>query len=573
MSNKNSDLERIVEKNYLAISDFMRDYDRYMQLLTKAKIEDKDKVISQIIVVENKTNRVLEAFSEFGKNTTISKDNMYYDKLKDIFFFREKLESLIYDSYESIKVRFLQNTLNIKEAEKIRDMGLIRKIRQELNYDLLQYKELRNGIINKKILNNLYCENFEEYSTKIGEMNDLSKELDKIKGIILNTAWSEQNIIRLDKIQEEITSERSNTLIDRCKKAEFYEGVLMCEELNNDIMNSKKYLLNEDASKIISKLEQNHTRLTDLNKKINEAKNQLFKPIIKGVLITSSILAILGVGGIAISDYLMKSEARKNSYIKKIEAEAIQIDKEMAQKKIFLYSLDSTITYKQWELVNLDRLQQNILDPLGVQNLNKPTILLTNNSLDNNSGSILKDEKSKNPNNFSGNQSYLTTVNETNYSNDPDPNIIRLQKFKDKVDYVLYINKEDNQTSLYQIGKEGVKNIYSCNSSDGINQGNKVKQGDHKTPEGVFGIESIIKYRTESLFGAGKIRINTGYYGILFCGADYSDRINAINNKRDCTNGGIIVNNQDFLNISNTIGGAIKKTLVVIESPSRYKVI
>ncbi|MEM4260692.1 MAG: hypothetical protein QXG00_05640 [Candidatus Woesearchaeota archaeon] len=557
-----TELEKIVEKNYLPINDFIRDYEYFMRILMDVKLEKIDRAIDSIISIENKSCRVIELFSNYGDKTYLDKKSIYYEKLRDIFNFRQTMNLVLFELSKNITSNFELNYKKIKNASKLDDFGLIKQLRHELNLNLLYYTQLKEGLINKKLSMSIGSDLLDRYSEKVEEFSLLQGEIENIKNQFVNTSWSEQNINLLRTLHKEVNSEKNNTLLNQCRVAEYYEGVFACNELSKDIGNSIKYLSNQNAGVILSKLELDEKRINELTNRIYEAKRKIIGRIFKMGLIGLSAILLLGYSGLIIANYIETSDLRRQEKIKEIKKEREYILKELDEKKCALVSLDSALNARKANISNFDK------NFLVYSNQNKFKMMNNSHINDIRSSNNIKNTI------IQTNTNKITNTNKTINTNKKSSvsDLYRFKKLNQAADFIIYVNKENNTTSVINIRDNVEKLVYSCLSSDGVNQGNKVKQGDHRTPEGIFSIASVIDYRTDSLFGVGKIRINTGYYGIVFCGADYSDRIKAIDEKIDCTNGGVIVKNDDFLKILDIINGHYYRTLFVIESPSNNKI-
>ncbi|KYK26363.1 hypothetical protein AYK26_05210 [Euryarchaeota archaeon SM23-78] len=134
--------------------------------------------------------------------------------------------------------------------------------------------------------------------------------------------------------------------------------------------------------------------------------------------------------------------------------------------------------------------------------------------------------------------------------------------------YIIYINKEENKLSLFEDNGNKLQWLKTYKCSTGINPASKKRKGDKATPEGV----SAFTYRNFSsnlpdLYGAGVY--GTGWDGIVICGADYTDRIRAISQGRNSTNGGVILSNKDLLDLDEKIRNNYRYVGVVIEHPTR----
>jgi|GEM_PF-4569187 hypothetical protein len=145
--------------------------------------------------------------------------------------------------------------------------------------------------------------------------------------------------------------------------------------------------------------------------------------------------------------------------------------------------------------------------------------------------------------------------------------------------YCVYVDKAKNQTSLYKKTPDGLKEIFSCRSSDGTVLGPKEKKGDRKTPEGIYRIRECRECGDHPLYGAFALKLDypnthdqslgrTGG-GILVCGTNLPKREAAIQAGLDCSDGGVILQNADIKKLYHYVAPYTYKTLVVIEDPAR----
>ncbi|MBD3313124.1 L,D-transpeptidase family protein [Candidatus Woesearchaeota archaeon] len=153
--------------------------------------------------------------------------------------------------------------------------------------------------------------------------------------------------------------------------------------------------------------------------------------------------------------------------------------------------------------------------------------------------------------------------------------------------YILYVNKEENGTGLFEVnnGQLNPDPLYVWRSTDGNGgSGQKKERGDHKTPEGIYQIESITWLKTHKpLYGPvsmllsypnnidrGAERTGGGKgNGIVVCGTYMQERLDAINHGRDITNGGIVLKPDDAKQLADIIQHDYQNTLVVIEGNTR----
>jgi hypothetical protein len=158
------------------------------------------------------------------------------------------------------------------------------------------------------------------------------------------------------------------------------------------------------------------------------------------------------------------------------------------------------------------------------------------------------------------------------------------------LDYIIYINKNSNQTALYPVNSGTVSSqpSYVWNSIDGKGgPEQKEKDGDFKTPEGIYRIRAIkwIK-NNQPMFGPVAMQLdypnaidqNLGRTGgqqgnsILLCGTGDNERINALNNGQDITNGSIVLSPDGATQLANSIENSLKSTIVIIEGQNRIDI-
>lgn len=148
--------------------------------------------------------------------------------------------------------------------------------------------------------------------------------------------------------------------------------------------------------------------------------------------------------------------------------------------------------------------------------------------------------------------------------------------------HYLYVDKDENTVSLYKKASP-LERVKTWRSTDGLNQSPKTKNGEKTTPEGFYTITHM-KSREEGLkynpmWGDCVIRINyptneekaAGYTGsgIVFAGTYLEERKKAITNKKDCTNGGIVMLNSDIRELYKLIKPHMERTVVIIENSAR----
>ncbi len=149
--------------------------------------------------------------------------------------------------------------------------------------------------------------------------------------------------------------------------------------------------------------------------------------------------------------------------------------------------------------------------------------------------------------------------------------------------HFVYIRKDLNTMRLYTVAGSKILFGYAAKTTDGLNSGPREKQGDKKTPEGVYRISwseiSSPEKSLDQMFGSAKLILNypsaadrkkgrTGE-GIVVCGTDIDSRKKAISNGYDCTNGSIATSNNAIEDLMHRISGNYGKTLVIIEDAAR----
>lgn len=149
------------------------------------------------------------------------------------------------------------------------------------------------------------------------------------------------------------------------------------------------------------------------------------------------------------------------------------------------------------------------------------------------------------------------------------------------VDFLLWVNKEDYSLKIVDVENKLILKRY--NMAYGQKDGDKNKEGDMKTPEGVYKITRIFsKKKLERYYGKnnvkkygeGAIVLNypnkddqskgkTGS-GIWIHGADKDERVN----KKRISKGCVVVKNKDFLEIKNFLDKNSKKSVRVVIVPN-----
>ena len=171
---------------------------------------------------------------------------------------------------------------------------------------------------------------------------------------------------------------------------------------------------------------------------------------------------------------------------------------------------------------------------------------------------------------------------ELSYTSQKDvPNSLEmLSKRYPGIKYFVYVDKDDNKTRLYQTGSStrDLQKVFEFESSDATVLGPKLKEGDAKTPEGVYGITKYW-HGGNPFYGAAAICLDypnstdkknrrTGS-GIMICGTNDKRKEDSIRAGFDCSNGGVILLNKDMLALYRHIAPYVEKTIVIIEDSNR----
>lgn len=137
----------------------------------------------------------------------------------------------------------------------------------------------------------------------------------------------------------------------------------------------------------------------------------------------------------------------------------------------------------------------------------------------------------------------------------------------------IIVDKETSLLTYYKYEKNSFRDIFSYSFSYGVKKGIKQKEGDLKTPEGVFFSNAFFqRHELPSYFGAGAISLNyptpidlaqnRSGSNIWIHGND-SNRLSNIHISRGC----IILENKDLIKLM----GLVKKnfTPIIITSSSK----
>lgn len=119
---------------------------------------------------------------------------------------------------------------------------------------------------------------------------------------------------------------------------------------------------------------------------------------------------------------------------------------------------------------------------------------------------------------------------------------------KQGVEYVLYIDREKRQGSLYDLNSD--QKLFSASCSLATVPGEKQAAGDGKLQSGVFGIEEYYLGEINPLYGAAFINLEDKPYAHMqIVGASLPKRIAAIKEGKDSTNGAVAFQNHDITRI------------------------
>ena len=139
------------------------------------------------------------------------------------------------------------------------------------------------------------------------------------------------------------------------------------------------------------------------------------------------------------------------------------------------------------------------------------------------------------------------------------------------LDVYLLVNKQANELTVYSL-QEPTKILQKYRAISGSSLGDKVKEGDRKTPEGVYFLErEIPKSRLTALHGAAAFELNypnpfdrihdrTGY-GIWIHGVDRANRME----KRFDTQGCVALANADVVELRKWVGDQRMTPVIIVD--------
>ena len=156
---------------------------------------------------------------------------------------------------------------------------------------------------------------------------------------------------------------------------------------------------------------------------------------------------------------------------------------------------------------------------------------------------------------------------------EPAPNSVEHVIAENELDYVIYVDKYTNQTSLYEVSAEGAKRIYECHHIDG--QGGpepRSRVGDQRTIEEVCWVKYITfipEKPRDPLYGSAVIGLKSRFKYMILCGTDYPDRIIAIDEGQDITYSCPVYLNEDIEFIAKKVKPSEERTIIIIEDSRR----
>jgi len=143
-------------------------------------------------------------------------------------------------------------------------------------------------------------------------------------------------------------------------------------------------------------------------------------------------------------------------------------------------------------------------------------------------------------------------------------------KLASNFSYIIYVDKDENKLSLYQSNDGKLDFVKRYNCSTGINPGRKMREGDKATPEGIFFAEfRNFSPNLTGLYGAGIVGLTGNFRGIVLCGARYHERIEAIRQGDNITNGGVIMEDPGLVDLDSRVGSNFSNVAFVLEHSSR----
>jgi len=136
--------------------------------------------------------------------------------------------------------------------------------------------------------------------------------------------------------------------------------------------------------------------------------------------------------------------------------------------------------------------------------------------------------------------------------------------------YIVHCDKNSNTTRLYEISGKSIREIYKCRHTDGKGgPGPKQYSGDNKTIEEICNIKYVNLNPDRHGYGSAMIGLESGFPGMVMCGAVDSGIENAIRNGRDDSRSGLIYKNPAISHIANTISKFEDLTKIIIEDSRR----
>lgn len=143
---------------------------------------------------------------------------------------------------------------------------------------------------------------------------------------------------------------------------------------------------------------------------------------------------------------------------------------------------------------------------------------------------------------------------------------------------LLYADKDAHQLRVYERRGKKLQFISTARAIFG-RPGPKRKPGDHRTPEGVYRVDGVaLSVPEDPRYGGAVITLEDrallgprrAFPGIVITGTRMPERERALQEKRDATNGGIVLANEDVRKIARLVAHyGTNKTAVMIEDDKR----
>jgi|GEM_PF-6317456 len=144
---------------------------------------------------------------------------------------------------------------------------------------------------------------------------------------------------------------------------------------------------------------------------------------------------------------------------------------------------------------------------------------------------------------------------------------------EEKPSTILYVSRERREGILYEVNGESCQEVLRAPCTLARREGNKQHSGDNRTQEGVFHVESdaIVQGARDPLYGAAFLNLeDKPFPGLQVTGTDLPERIRAIEQRKDSTNGAVTFRNQDAVRIIERMESrGVGQAIVVIEDGTR----